>query len=211
MVVFQVATDDVMHKMDKVNPEAEWTAFLQEKGMDKHLLWRQTVKVGDLDYSHKDTDKAVIVKQGMLLRQGRVISSHWKKAYFFLTECCFLHCYDSESAAFGSEKTLPADPLWSLDLRNCFVTVQCDESLMNNEFELKAGVGLGATEETGGAAALAKKGVRIKAASEEEMVDWVAAIKQKIAGFLKPPEVVMDNMPNNQNESTKGKEKEEGS
>lgn len=114
--------------MDKVNEQSEWLAFIQEKGMMNLEPWEVKVTPEDFSYPYKNHALARFVRQGVLQRQGKIFSSNWKKAHFVLTEGCFLHCFDSADAINPKGKSLPAEPVFSVDFRDsmvCFSSFTC--------------------------------------------------------------------------------------
>eukprot|EP01087_Luapelamoeba_hula_P009490 TRINITY_DN2451_c1_g3_i3.p1 TRINITY_DN2451_c1_g3~~TRINITY_DN2451_c1_g3_i3.p1 ORF type:complete len:609 (+),score=191.99 TRINITY_DN2451_c1_g3_i3:120-1946(+) len=162
---------EIEKKMDALRPEVEWAHFVHEKNLIRPQVWEHKIKAEEFDYPYKNGEKAAILKQGNLYRQGRVISSNWKPGYYILTVTGWLHCFESKDAVFGSTsgKPFPAEPVYSFDIKESTVGIPSDEKdvakYKNCVFELKSGK---------------SKRELIKANFEEEMVDWICVIKDLV-------------------------------
>ncbi|KAJ3351377.1 hypothetical protein GGF32_004305 [Allomyces javanicus] len=182
-----------------------FTIFARDVAQVPSPLWTTTHAASEFGERINVPHVTGVVRQGVLHRLGTIRKSTWKPSWFVLTEAGFLHCFEDKSVPFdpcldadvakGGRPTSAAAAvraskvLFSVCLRQARTSVQY---LADRAFEYCFEITVQPPRETGLFAFGKNKETKylIKASTEEDMVDWLCAIKKQIELYTpkSPPE-----------------------
>ncbi|KAJ3130283.1 hypothetical protein HK098_004330 [Nowakowskiella sp. JEL0407] len=172
------------------------------RSQDAIFDFKSELKLSDFPYSISEIQ---ILKEGVLQRRGKFKKGTWKPIWIILTDSGFLHCFEYGKNGIGKSKKnvknsdagdLKYDgiktnlALFSVCLKQPIVKVEfISDPVFLNVFEIVVHHRVKTPFQIGDPKIRTLK-YKLRAASEEEMIDWVAEIHKKIASYIPdgPPE-----------------------
>ncbi len=79
-----------------------FASFAVANDLVKDDWWTKTREITEYSFLKEEIQ---CVKQGDLLRPGKVRKGHWKKSLFVITETGYLHCFAYSSSIFSKRSS----------------------------------------------------------------------------------------------------------
>lgn len=94
------------HRLKLINPSQEYELYTKRSGLDDLTVWKSHFPedASHIQYPFKGSPLLSVSKIGILKRQGRMIKGNWKDAFFVLTSCGYLHCFNSKTQIKSASK-----------------------------------------------------------------------------------------------------------